>query len=365
MRAIRTLAAVGVCWLGWAAGPAAAAWDNVFQVCCHGCRQQPRASFYVAPTPAVSFAPPVVAAAPPTTCCAPPMVPVTSYVQRSFYQPVTSFRTSTFYEPVTSFQTSYFYEPVTSFRVSCSIDPCTGCPVQVTTPVTSFRLRSQCNAVQSYVQRQALVPVTTYQQSFFLEAVTTLQPACPQPACPACPAPAVAAPAPAALPPAAAAQAGATTLPPTQVPLNPPAGSQESRSPVTPPPAGSSQEPPPAMPPAGTSQRQYTNPPRTPTTLPPIPIRISRMASRPTGSAVAGQLVARDYITPRPGSTVRFVSATGAQEAATTDAAGRFRVALAAGRWQVYVPGSDGKPAYHSKIDVRENESRDVVVVSR
>src|SRR5437773_8178770 len=57
---------------------APAAWNNVFQVTCHGCRR-PATSAYVA-VPA------------PTTCCAPPQV---AYVQRSYYQPVTTF------EPVT------------------------------------------------------------------------------------------------------------------------------------------------------------------------------------------------------------------------------------------------------------------------
>src|SRR3954466_9146478 len=80
-------------------GPARAAWNNVFQVCCSSCG-----------TPA-----PVVAAYPadprpqprPQTSC------TTRYVQKCYYQPVLSYRTSTYYEPVTSYRTSYYYEPVT------------------------------------------------------------------------------------------------------------------------------------------------------------------------------------------------------------------------------------------------------------
>src|SRR5262249_38597212 len=44
---------------------------------------------------------------------------------------------------------------------------------QVAKPTVSYRLRSQCCPVQSYVQRCCSVPVTTYQQSFYWEPVTT------------------------------------------------------------------------------------------------------------------------------------------------------------------------------------------------
>ena len=122
----------GLClmWsLGGGAGTAVAAWDNVFQVCCHNCRSRP----------VVSYSAPVVAAA----------CPQISYVQRCYYEPVTTTRTS------------YYYEPVTSYKYTTYYDPCTGCPQKVCQPCTSYHLRSKCNSGTSYVERCAMVPVTT------------------------------------------------------------------------------------------------------------------------------------------------------------------------------------------------------------
>ena len=71
------------------AGTAPAAWDNVFQVCCHDCNK-PRSSFF-APAPC------------PEPCpqpCPQPEMRI-SYVQRCYYQPVTEMVRKTYYEPVT------------------------------------------------------------------------------------------------------------------------------------------------------------------------------------------------------------------------------------------------------------------------
>ena len=84
-----------------------------------------------------------------------------SYVQRCYYQPVTEYVQKSYYEPVTKNVTSYYYEPVTEYKYSTYYDPCTGCPQKVCTPCTSYRLRSKCNSVTSYVERCAMVPVTT------------------------------------------------------------------------------------------------------------------------------------------------------------------------------------------------------------
>ena len=86
---------------------------------------------------------------------------------------MTTYKTETYYEPVTTYKTSYYYEPVTSYRYSCSYDPCTGCPTQVATPCTSYRLRSQCCPVTSYLQRTACKPVTSYQMAYYWEPQTT------------------------------------------------------------------------------------------------------------------------------------------------------------------------------------------------
>ena len=154
---------------GAAASPSQAAWDNVFQVCCHHCGHAP------APAATSYYADP---------CCNPcPPVCTTRYVQRCYYQPVTCYQTKTYYEPVTTYRTSYYYEPVTSYRYSCYYDPCTCQYQQVACPTTCYKLRSQCCPVQSWVQRCCRVPVTNYQAYSVWEPQTT----CCQPAAPACP----------------------------------------------------------------------------------------------------------------------------------------------------------------------------------
>src|SRR5262249_57906038 len=99
----------------------------------------------------------------PTPCCAPcPPVCTTRYVQRCYYQPVVSYQTRSYFEPVTTLRTSFFYEPVTSYRYSCFFDPCTCSFQQVACPTTSYQLRSQTCAVQSWVQAGCSVPGTSY-----------------------------------------------------------------------------------------------------------------------------------------------------------------------------------------------------------
>src|SRR5262245_32682020 len=151
---------------------ATAAWDNVFQVCCHDCR------------PRVSFSAPCPPPCPPCPCPQPEMR--ISYVQRCYYQPVTTFVRKSYFEPVTKQVTTFFYEPVTEYRYSTFFDPCTGCPQKVCTPVTSFRLRSQCNSVTSFVERCAMVPVTTLKPVTFQQPVVSFYfPPCPPPCPPA------------------------------------------------------------------------------------------------------------------------------------------------------------------------------------
>src|SRR5204863_285811 len=70
-------------------GTAPAAWDNVFQVCCHDCGGTPRASYYAPPCPTPC----------PQPCPQPEMR--ISYVQRSYYQPVTEYVSRKFYERCT------------------------------------------------------------------------------------------------------------------------------------------------------------------------------------------------------------------------------------------------------------------------
>ena len=350
---------LGACAVVLAAGTgtANAAWNNVFQTCCHSCKQPATSSFF-APAPA-------------------PACPSVSYVQRCYYQPVTCYRMQTTLVPVTTYRTSYYYEPVTSYRYTSYYDPCTGCCQQVATPCTSYRLRSQCNAVQSYVQRCNMVPVTTYRQSCYLEPVITYSaPACPTP----CPTPCsngVAPPVVSAGPPTGGQpiiqnppQTGqppvisenpGANLPPQNIPP----ASDGVRPMISENPGGT---PPPGYGPKLDGSSFRPNVPRQ-TPQPPLaaPYRPERTASLQGRSKVQGQVVYHDRITPRGNARIVFVSAQkqGPQQAVTADPTGRFDVTLPAGDWLMYVPGSDGKPEFHSQLQLRSNDSRLVTVVSR
>jgi hypothetical protein len=210
MNAFRTLLWAGaVVALAVAAGPAQAAWNNVFQVCCHHCNTPPATSSYAAYMAAYPAADP---------CCPQPCPPQpcqvceTRYVQRTYYCPETHYEQRTAYEPVTTYRTSYYWEPVTNYRVSCYYDPCTCSYKQVSTPCTSYRLREQCCPVQSWVARCYSVPVTTMKPFTRCEPVTSCYWATAAAATP-CPS---AAPAAAPYAPPAAAQPGVNTYPPPQ-----------------------------------------------------------------------------------------------------------------------------------------------------
>jgi hypothetical protein len=362
---MKPLRGVGwLCALGlWGAGaaPASAAWCNVFQVCCHSCGRSSVSAYaaYAAPDP----------------CCNPcPQVCTTRYVQRCYYQPVTTYQTRTYYEPVTTYRTSYYYEPVTSYRYSCYYDPCTCSYKQVACPTTCYQLRSQCCPVQSWVQRCCSVPVTTYQQCSYYEPVTTC--CTPPPCCPtsyAVPvvseAPAVATPPPAGTvqpPPAGPAQPGvvegrSTPAPAVrETPGTTPGGSNPvyDRYYPMPPASGSSlRQPPPRLP--------VTPPAPVPAQAPPS-VKLDRIVAVPT-PMLKGQVVRLDDNAPQAGARLMFVSAAqkGPQQSVTADSTGQFRVTLASGGWLVYVHGADGKPIFHSKIDLRDNETRQVTLVSR
>jgi hypothetical protein len=236
----------------------------------------------------------------------------------------------TYCEPVTTYRTSHYFEPVCSYTYSCYCDPCTGCCQQVATPVTSYRMRTQCNPVVSYVQRVGYRPVTTMRQSFYWEQVAA-------PASPCCPPSAVA-----VAPPAAAPPLNLTPQPQPQPILG------ENR----------------ALPPAGLgeSREQYYIPPANPSRLrtPPTaaPIKLDRVASM---APVSGQIVTAGYA-PKAGAQVVFVNAsrTDIRQTATADATGRYQVALPAGEWYVYLDRD-----YHNRIDVKANEARQITLVSR
>jgi hypothetical protein len=347
---------------GIAATPAHAAWDNAFQVCCFGCKK-----------PAVSgYAPAACCAPPACTSCAPPTCCTTQYVQRSYYQPVTCYQTQSYYQPVTSYRTSYYYEPVTSYSYSCFFDPCSCSYKQVATPQTCYQLRSQTCAVTSYLQRTCQVPVTSYQLSYYYEPVTT----CSSPApCP-CPAPCQAPCQPGCAAPCSNSAAPAQAPPAvTEQPSAPPAGVQEQRA-VPPAPNGNGTPeidrryyPAPATnPPPGASGTNYRQPaPAQQAPAPPPAVRLDRIVAVPaTGNQVEGKVVLNDN-RPRANARLLFVSAEkqGPQQSITADNNGRFNVTLASGDWLVYMTGTDGKPVFHSKIDISSKDTRPFVLMTR
>jgi hypothetical protein len=360
-------------------GSAEAAWNNVFQVCCHSCRS----SNYVA------AAAPVAAPAPCGGCqqC------TTNYVQRSYYQPVVTYRQSCYMEPVTSYRTSYYYEPCTSYRYSCYYDPCSCSYQQVAQPVTTYRLRSQCSPVTSYLQRCCMQPVTTYQQVNYYVPQTTC--------CTTTIGAAVAAP------PAGAA----VTVPQQQQPMvqggplpqqqqqpavqggplpqqQQPAvqgGPLPQQPAVSGSPIGATPEPPaqgsgatsnsrhvPWMPPA-----QNGAAPRAPQLQAPVPaqpaaptpsprLRYDRITSLPRHST-EGQVLRADR-QPLARAQVVFFRADeeAGRQTVTADEAGRFQAKLAAGNWLVYTRNASGRLMYQQKIRVEADKpAAPITLVSR
>ena len=293
---------------------ATAAWDNVFQVCCNDCNK-PRASFF-APAPC-----------PPQPCAQPEMR--VSYVQRSYYQPVTEYVRKSYYEPVTKKVTSYFYEPVTEYKYSTYYDPCTGCPQKVCTPTTAYKLRSKCNSVTSYVERCAMVPVTTMKQMNYQQPVVSYY-----------------------YPPVPTGSSS-FALPPT----NGPTVNELRENPPSVLPKGGSDD---MIPPQSVPSMSYPKP-----AAPKI--RTERTASRSSVVSVRGEVVANDQITPRGGAKVVFLSADKPDQKvyATANAFGEFDARLAAGTWYMYVGAPTGEATYHKKLSVGDRDTEDYKVVSR
>jgi hypothetical protein len=346
MRPISGLGSVcALVLLGTAADSARAAWCNVFQVCCHSCGSAPAVSAYT-----------------PDPCCNPcPPVCTTRYVQRCYYQPVTCYQTRKYCEPVTTYRTSYYWEPVTSYRYSCYYDPCTCRYQQVACPQTCYRLRSQCCPVQSWVERCCQVPVTTYRQCSYWEPVTTCcQPACPSP----CGYPGAATP--------GVTDTGAAGQPVTPGVSEPGSNQQlpgvkEYRGSYSPLYDRTSPTPQPPISGNGTYRqlRPSISAPAKPASPEPPAVHPERVTSA-SMARVEGIVVRRDNV-PEPGARVLFVSMTrkGPQETVTADTDGQFRARLASGGWLVYLHGQDGKPVFHSKLEVRDNETRQMTLQNR
>ncbi len=373
----------------WAASAldAAAAWNNVYQPTLFGrCRQrQTTAAYYY--VPAVTASAPAVAYSPTcNTCNSCPSSPcqqcTTSYTQRCFYTPVTTYQSQSYYEAVTTYQTSYYYEPVTSYRTSYYYDACSCGYQAVSTPCTSYELRSKCCPVQSWVQRCCQVPVTTYQKSCYLEPKTTCCQTTTGPLIPMAggAAPAVAAPAYGTAPAYGAAPSYGT--PPSIIASPPANGNGQPPSIIVSPPSNGNGQPPvikdntaPSGPTIGNMSSFsppggiQAAPPRTAPVnqAPPPPaapdVRLDRIVFGPE-SFVEGQIVRTDN-SPKANVSLLFVSAdNGKRETVTANGAGRFQVNLASGNWLVYVQGKDGTAQFHSRVNLQENQTARITVVN-
>ena len=65
-----------------------------------------------------------------------------------------------------------------------------------------------------------------------------------------------------------------------------------------------------------------------------------------------------------PALSFAFAERHETRQSATAGADGQFHVTLAAGTWWVYVNDGAGQMVRHSKVDVRQNETRQVTLVS-
>ena len=99
----------------------------------------------------------------------------------------------------------------------------------------------------------------------------------------------------------------------------------------------------------------------------PVPpqVNLDRIAFG-NDTPVEGQVVRSDRA-PKVGAKVVFVAAGqgGAQQEVVTNTAGRFQVNLASGNWLVYLTGPDGRQAFHSRIEVGDNPSGLITLMSR
>jgi hypothetical protein len=368
MRPLRFVLWVGgLVALATGAGRADAAWNNVFQVCCLGCKSAPPATSnyaaYMAAYPADTGCCPQPCPQPCPPPCPPPPCPQrvceTRYEQRTYYAPETHYETRTAYEPVTTYTRSFFWEPVTSCRVSCFFDPCSCSYKQISTPVTSYRLREQCCPVQSWVARCYSVPVTVMKPYTRCEPVTSCYwtNAGAMAAAPVAPA------APAAPPPGAGV---IDSRPPANG-----AGVNDSGA------GGSSEsQKRPFDPYNPQGYRQYVPPsdaPKVPSTsvrpdtfvqAPPA-ARLERIVPVPPAN-VEGSIVRADS-RPDAGARLTFKRADrdGETHTVTADGSGRFKATLASGGWTVYTQRADGQLVANSRIDVREGKTSEVKLTSR
>jgi hypothetical protein len=103
-----------------------------------------------------------------------------------------------------------------------------------------------------------------------------------------------------------------------------------------------------------------------PVSAPAPAVHLDRFVSAPRGQ-ISGQVVQANW---QPGAATRLVFINADREIArkeiATDSYGRFEAQLSPGGWLVYVEDAQGKPVFTRKIEVRANDSNEVLrLVSR
>ena len=94
-------------------------------------------------------------------------------------------------------------------------------------------------------------------------------------------------------------------------------------------------------------------------------VRLDKIVSLPKTN-VQGEVLGAQRL-PQKNSRVLFISADRArtQEETVTDETGNFQVKLTSGNWLVYTHGADGRPVFHRKIEVRDDEPSRLTLAAR
>jgi hypothetical protein len=344
--------------------------DDVHQPACFGWfRRDPPPPTPPPPTTRY-YAAPADPCCPQPTCNACPQTTCTQqYSLQSYYQQVTTYQTQTNYEPVTTYQSSSYYEPVVTYRTSCYYCPTTCSYKQTQVPETSYVLKSKCTPVQSYVAKSVQVPVQSCQKVYYYQPQTV----CTQSPPPCCPTAVAQAPCCQQPPQVQAGTMGAAPVNPPQVSATPgwtpPVikdndGSQDKyfRKETAPPPTNGGS--------GGTSWQPVSPPPPAPIAPSPgaPPAHVVKLERIVFGAdaIVEGEVVRGDK-SPRSDAKILFVNANQStlRETVTANHSGRFQTTLAAGGWLIYIYNFDGEAVFHSRIEVSDENTGRIVLVSR
>jgi hypothetical protein len=301
-----------------AATPAQAGWDNVFQVACWHCRDRApvrESRSYYAP-------------------------PVKTTQSSSYYEDVPKEETVTVMKPTVESVPvdvqvrSYYWDPVTTYTTR-SFYNADGCREEKTVPCQTRYVRKEtCNTVTKYVERMKMVPVQETRKYIERTPVTVIR-GTPireyQKDCDNC-----------GLPPArgttprvevepgrAAPPSMSDRMGPQEVPAN-----RSLKAPL-----------PPVRPFAGSVNARTTS----------------------TASAVRGEVLATDGVTPKAGAKLVFLNDADFKDTVrvTADDYGSFVAQLPPGKWHVYVGNGTGRADRTTTVTVTPYDARPLTVMSK